>query len=159
MPPRSAKKSTGTTYRDETKLRNYDGDVNENLAEKKTPHPFKPFRDYPKSPSYLKEGNLSWSWREGTALARIQTEMVEFITLPFLFSRKLQILLFHVVVEQGRQRKEQKGWCTYRAVILLTKPIVFLTLPLLLPSKFRKVPTKGRIRKSLGKRHVQKGLI
>ena len=47
-------------YRDETKLRNYDGDVNENLAEKKTPHPFKPFRDYPKSPSYLKEGNLSW---------------------------------------------------------------------------------------------------
>ena len=61
MPPRSAKKSSGTTYRDETKLRNYDGDVNENLAEKKTPHPFKPFRDYLKSPSYLKEGNLSWS--------------------------------------------------------------------------------------------------
>ena len=60
MPPRSAKKNTGNTYRDETKLRNYDGDVNENLAEKKTPHPFKPFHDYPKSPSYLKEGNLSW---------------------------------------------------------------------------------------------------
>ena len=60
MPPRSAKKSTGNTYRDETKLRNYDGDVNENLAEKNTPHPFKPFRDYPKFPSYLKEGNLSW---------------------------------------------------------------------------------------------------
>ena len=128
------KKARALRTWDETKLRNYDGDVNENLAEKKTPHPFKPFRDYLKSPSYLKEGNSSWSWREGTALARVQTEMVEFITLPFLFSRKLQILLFHVVVEQGRQRKEEKGWCIYRAVVLLTKPIVILTLPLLLPS-------------------------
>ena len=43
------------------------GDVHENFAEKKTPHPFKPFHDYPKSPSYLKEGNLCWSWREGAA--------------------------------------------------------------------------------------------
>jgi len=25
------------------------------------------FRDYSKGPSYLKEGNLVWSWREGTA--------------------------------------------------------------------------------------------
>ena len=24
-------------------------------------HPFRPFRDYLKSPSYLKEGNLCWS--------------------------------------------------------------------------------------------------
>ena len=127
MPPRSAKKSSGTTYRDETKLRNYDGDVNKNLAGKKTPHPFKPFYDYPKSPSYLKEGNLSWSWREGTALAQVQTETVEFITSPFLFSRKLKILLFHVVVEQGRQKKKKnkKGDASYRAVVLLTKPIFF----------------------------------
>ena len=109
MPPKSAKKSSGTTYRDETKLRNYDGDVNKNLAGKKTPHPFKPFCDYPKSPSYLKEGNLSRSGREGTALAQVQTETVEFVTSPFLFSRKLKILLFHVVVEQGRQNKDQKG--------------------------------------------------
>ena len=107
MPPRSAKNSSGTTYSDETKLRNYDGDVNKNLAGKKTPHPFKPFCDYPKSPSYLKEGNLSWSWREGTALARVQTETVEFITSPFLFSRKLKILLFHVAVEQGCMAKKR----------------------------------------------------
>ena len=31
------------------------GDVHENFAEKQTPHPFKPFRDYPRSPSCLKE--------------------------------------------------------------------------------------------------------
>ena len=42
-------------------------DVRENVAEKYMSHPFKPFRDYPKSPCYLKEGNLGWSWREGTA--------------------------------------------------------------------------------------------
>ena len=33
-------------------------DVRENVAEKYISHPFKPFRDYPKSPCYLKEGNL-----------------------------------------------------------------------------------------------------
>ena len=36
-------------------LRSDNGDVHENLAEKQTPHPFKPFRDYPESPSYLKK--------------------------------------------------------------------------------------------------------
>ena len=29
--------------------------------------PFKRFREYSKSPGYLKEGKLGWSWREGTA--------------------------------------------------------------------------------------------
>ena len=42
-------------------LRSDNGDFHENLAEKLTPHPFKPFRGYFKSPSYLKEGNLCWS--------------------------------------------------------------------------------------------------
>ena len=37
------------------------GDAHENLTGKYAPNPFKPFRDYPKSPSYLKEGNLCWS--------------------------------------------------------------------------------------------------
>ena len=36
--------------------------------------------------------------------ARIQTEMVEFIALPFPFLSKLKILPFHVVVVQGQQR-------------------------------------------------------
>ena len=46
-------------------LRSNNGDVHENFAEKLAPRPFKSFRDYPKSPSYLKQGNLWWSWREG----------------------------------------------------------------------------------------------
>ena len=39
--------------------------------------------------------------------ARVQTEIVEFIALPFLFSSELEILLFHVVVVQGQPRNVQ----------------------------------------------------
>ena len=41
--------------------------------------------------------------------ARVQTEIVEFIALPFLFSSELEISLFHVVVVQGQQRNVQKS--------------------------------------------------
>ena len=41
--------------------------------------------------------------------ARVQTEMVEFIALPFPFSRKNKIWSFHVVVVQGRKRNVQKS--------------------------------------------------
>ena len=41
--------------------------------------------------------------------ARILTEMVEFIALPFSFSSKLKIWSFHVVVVQGLQRNVQKS--------------------------------------------------
>ena len=41
--------------------------------------------------------------------ARVQTEMVEFIALPFPFSSKLKIWSFHVVVVQGQQRNVQKS--------------------------------------------------
>ena len=37
------------------------GDIHENAAEKSTLHPVELFRDYPKAPFYLKEGNLGWS--------------------------------------------------------------------------------------------------
>ena len=40
--------------------------------------------------------------------ARILTEMVEFIGLPFPFPSKLKIWSFHVVVMQGLQRNVQK---------------------------------------------------
>ena len=41
--------------------------------------------------------------------ARVQTEIVELITLPFPFSSKLKIGSFHVVVVQGQQRNVEKS--------------------------------------------------
>ena len=41
--------------------------------------------------------------------ARVQTEMVELIALPFPSSKKLKIWSFHVVVVQGQQRNVQKS--------------------------------------------------
>ena len=49
-------------------LRSDNGDVHENVAEKQTSHHFKLFRDYPNSPCCLRDGNFSWSRREGNAL-------------------------------------------------------------------------------------------
>ena len=40
---------------------------------------------------------------------RVQTEIVEFIALPFPFSSKLKIWSSHVVVVQGQQRNAQKS--------------------------------------------------
>ena len=66
------------------------------------------------------------------ACAQVQTKMVEFIGLPFSFSSKLNIWSLHVVVVQGRQQnlEKKKAWCTSRLVVLLIKPIAFLTFPL-----------------------------
>jgi len=41
--------------------------------------------------------------------ARVLTEMVEFIALPFPFLSKLKIWLFHIIVMQGLQRNLQKS--------------------------------------------------
>ena len=63
--------------------------------------------------------------REGRA--RVQTEMGEFIVLPFPSSNneKLKIWSFHVSVVQGRQRNIQKGVMQTQSCFLLTKPIAF----------------------------------
>ena len=39
----------------------------------------------------------------------VQTDMVEFIALPFASAKKLEIWSFHIVVMQGRQRNVQKS--------------------------------------------------
>ena len=46
--------------------------------------------------------------KRGDCAQVAQTGMVEFIALPFLFSSKHKIWLFHVVVVQGQERNVQK---------------------------------------------------
>ena len=72
----------------------------------RTLHPFKPFRGYPKSASILKEGNLCFELKSG-GRTRIQTEMVEFMALPFPSQKTLNIWSFQVVVVQQQQRNVQ----------------------------------------------------
>ena len=70
---------------------------------------------------------------------RIQTEMIEFIGLPFPYSDKLKIWPFHVVVVQGQQRNAQKSVLHVQSCCFahLTYCLTFR-----LPSQlcFRKVP-------------------
>ena len=72
--------------------------------------------------------------------ARVQTEMVEFIALPYPSSnKKLKIWSFHVVVMQGRRRNVEK------------KRDARAKLPLPSPSLFRKIPIPYHVvRKGLG---------
>ena len=65
---------------------------------------------------------------------RVQTEMVEFIALPFPSSKKLKIWSFHVVVVQGRQRNAHKSVIPVQSCCFATKPIAFLVFPLPSPS-------------------------
>ena len=87
---------------------------------------------YPNSPCFLKEGNFLLELKRGDR-ARVQTEMVEFMALPFLFSNKLKKWSFHTYFTSQlcRDSKEmyKKACCTCRVVVLLIKPIAFLTFP------------------------------
>ena len=86
-------------------------------------HPFKPFRDYPLSPSYLKRGEFMLELKRG-GHARVQTEMVEFIALPFPSSKNLKFC--HFTSWSCREGQEMyKKACTCKVVVWLIKPITF----------------------------------
>ena len=79
-------------------MRSDNGKVLENFAKKETPRPFKPGEG----------GEFMLELKRG-GRARVQTEVLEFIALPFPSSKKLKIWSFQVVIVQGRQRNVQKG--------------------------------------------------
>ena len=58
--------------------------------------------------------------KRGAAPMQVQTEMIQFIALPFPSSKKLTIWSFHVIVVQGRQRNVQRSVITCRVVVFLT---------------------------------------
>ena len=90
------------------------------------------FRDYSKRSSYLKEGNLCWSWRERTVPQCIQIWQ----NLSPCHSGPEVILKFRHFTSQlcrdGKKMYEQ-AWCMCRIVVLLITPVAFVTLPLPLP--------------------------
>ena len=58
--------------------------------------------------------------------AQIQTEMVEFTALPFPSSKKTSNVVISRRSRTGTVKKMYKqSWCTWRVVVLLTKPIAF----------------------------------
>ena len=57
--------------------------------------------------------------------ALVQTEMVEFIALPFPFPNKLEIRSFRVIVVQGLQSNVQKSVMHVQNFVLLIKAIAF----------------------------------
>ena len=58
----------------------------------------------------------------------VQTQVVEFIALPFPFPNKLKIWSFHVVVVQGLQRNVQESVMQVRIEDLFTVDFVFSIL-------------------------------
>ena len=70
---------------------------------------------------------------------RIQTEMMEYIGLPFPYSDKLKIWSFHVVVAQGQQRNEQKSVLHVQSCCFAHLTYC-LTFPLPSQLCFREVP-------------------
>ena len=66
--------------------------------------------------------------------ARVQTEMVEFIALPFPFSSKIKIWSFHVTLVQGRQRNVQKSVMHVQSYCFAQNLMLSSTFPLPSPS-------------------------
>ena len=62
--------------------------------------------------------------------ARVQTEVLEFIALPFPSSKKLKIWSFHVEIVQGRQRYVQKGVMQGQTCCFANLTYCSMTLPL-----------------------------
>ena len=77
-------------------MRSDNGEVLGNFAKKETPRPFKPGEG----------GEFMLELKRGGG-ARVQTEVLEFIALPFPSSKKLKIWSFHVVVDSCRDGKEK----------------------------------------------------
>ena len=97
------------------------------------------FRHYPKSTSYLeKKREFTLEMKRGDR-PRIQTEMTEFIGLPFPNSDKLKIWSFHVVVVLGQQRNAQKSVLHVQSCCFAHLTYC-LTFPLPSQLCFRKVP-------------------
>ena len=57
--------------------------------------------------------------------ARVQTEMAEFIALPFQSLKDLKFGHFTSWLCRDSKEMHRKGWCTCTVVVLLTKPIAF----------------------------------
>ena len=117
-------------------LRSDNGDVHENVAEKQTSHHFKLFHDYPNSPCYFKRGGFWLKLREGNALKFGQRWQ---ILSPCRSRSQVDLKFGHFMSQLCSEGKEMyKKAC--RVVVLLIKPIVFLTYPLPSSSWFGKVP-------------------
>ena len=75
---------------------------------RKTPHPFKPFRDYPKSPKYLKKKGIYVGAEErGPHPSSERDGRIYRLAVPVL--KNLKLWSFHVVVVQGRKRNVPKS--------------------------------------------------
>ena len=88
------------------------------VAEKETSQPFKLSCAYPKSPSYLEEGNLSCSWREGTAPEFIQRWQN---LLPCRSRSQVNLECGHSTSHFCWDGKAiyKNAWYTYRVVVVL----------------------------------------
>ena len=73
----------------------------------------------------------------------------------FTYSTKREIRHVHIVVVQKRAKKcTKKAWCTCKVVVLLIKPIVFLTFSL--PSALLHLKRDLKIRRRRRQRELQK---
>ena len=77
----------------------------------------------------LLERREFWLELKRGAVARVHTEMLEFIALPFRFSSKLNIWSFHVVVVQEQQRNVQKSVMHVQSCCFAHQTYCFLDVP------------------------------
>ena len=75
----------------------------------------------------------------GTAL-KFRKRKRHLSLLVYILYKKREIMHFHIAVVQRQQRNQRKACCTCIFLVLLNKPIAFLTFSLLPPSSLLRLP-------------------
>ena len=115
------------------------GDGRENVAEKVSSCSFNLHRDHSKSLTFSNVREPSQSWIPKNH-SQVQKERGNFVVacVLLLYNLKLGILTSQSCSD-GKEMYN-KAWCTCKIVVLVIKPIAFLTFSLPKPSSDLKVP-------------------
>ena len=121
--------------------RDGDDDGRQNVPEKVNSRPFNLHRDYFQSLTLSDVGEPSESWIPKNPI-QIQKESGNFVVACVLPLYNVKLGIFTSWSCSDGKEMYKKTWCTSKMVVLVVKPVVFVTFSLWSPSSDLEVPNR-----------------
>ena len=118
-----------------------DDDGRQNVPEKVNSRPFNLHRDYFQSLTLSDVGEPSESWIPKNPI-QIQKERGNFVVACVLPLYNVKLGIFTSWSRSDGKEMYKKTWCTWKMVVLVVKPVVFVTFSLWSPSSDLEVPNR-----------------
>ena len=118
-----------------------DDDGRQNVPEKVNSRPFNLHRDYFQSLTLSDVGEPSESWIPENPIT-IQKERGNFVVACVLPLYNVKLGIFTSWSCSDGKEMYKKTWCTWKMVVLVVKPVVFVTFSLWSPSSDLEVPNR-----------------